>query len=156
ASRGATVLAEVRGHGSAFDGSRGADDGRASRAVARAIAAALADAGAGADEVGFVSAAANGSPAGDRQEACGIAAALAKAPEIRVAALKAMLGESLGAGGALQAIDALETWRDGRLPGIPGLEVEPGIDLSLSAASRVIGGGGLALLVARAFDGGAT
>src|SRR6202035_1266232 len=45
ARRGATVLGEIHGHGGAFDPSRGEDGGRAARAVARAIGAALADAG---------------------------------------------------------------------------------------------------------------
>ena len=45
AARGATVLAEIRGHGDAFDGSRGRDeDGRAA-ALARAVAEALERAG---------------------------------------------------------------------------------------------------------------
>jgi len=165
AARGARVLAEVHGHGAAFDASRGEDDARAARAVERAVAAALADAGAmGSEPIGFVSAAANGSPAGDRQEAAGLAAGLAaargsRAPEVPVAAIKAMLGESLGAGGAFQAIDALETWRSGSLPGIPGLEAEPGLGLALGRESRSIEdmrGAGLALLSARGFDGGAT
>jgi 3-oxoacyl-[acyl-carrier-protein] synthase II len=163
AARGARVLSEVRGHGAAFDASRGEDDARAARAVARAVAAALADAGAvdGA-AIGFVSAAANGSPAGDRQEGAGLAAALGpRAPEVPVAAIKALLGESLGAAGAFQAIDALETWRAGSLPGIPGLEAEPGLGLALGRESRSIegpgeSGAGLALLSARGFDGGAT
>jgi 3-oxoacyl-[acyl-carrier-protein] synthase II len=156
AARGARVLAEVRGHGGAFDSSRGGDGVRAARAVERAARAALADAGAEAGEVGFVSAAANGSPEGDRQEAAGLAAALGEhAAAVPVAAIRAMLGEPLGAGGALQAIDALETWRDGSLPGIPGLEVEPGLPLAPRAGARAVERG-LALLSARGFDGGAT
>ena len=156
AARGARVLAEVRGHGTAFDSSRGEDDARASRAVARAIAAALADAGVEADAVGFVSAAANGSVRGDRHEAAGLAAALgpraAGVPaEVPVTAIKSMLGESLGAAAVLQVIDALETWRDGRLPGIPGLEPEPGLPLALAGHSRRAGG--LALVDALGFDG---
>jgi 3-oxoacyl-[acyl-carrier-protein] synthase II len=163
AARGGRVLAEVRGHGAAFDASRGEDDARAARAVTRAVAAALADAAVvDSAAIGFVSAAANGSPASDRQEAAGLAAALGpRAPEVPVAAIKAMLGESLGAAGAFQAIDALETWRAGSLPGIPGLEAEAGLGLALGRESRSIedpgeSGAGLALLSARGFDGGAT
>ncbi|HEY8022008.1 MAG TPA: beta-ketoacyl synthase N-terminal-like domain-containing protein, partial [Thermoanaerobaculia bacterium] len=156
AARGASALAEVRGHGAAFDSSRGADAARAARAVERAAMAALADAGAAASAVAFVSAAANGSPEGDRQEAAGLAAALGPgAAEVPVAAIKAMLGEPLGAGGALQAIDALETWHDGNLPGIPSLEPEPGLALAPARESRRVGRSGLALLSARGFDGGA-
>ncbi len=160
AARGARVLAEVRGHGSAFDSSRGEDAARSARAVERAVRAALADAGADAAAIGFVSAAANGSVEGDRQEAAGLAAALGRrAADVPVAAIKAMLGETLGAGGALAAIDALATWADGRLPGVPGLEAESGLALTAARESRPLAAverGGLALLSARAFDGGAT
>lgn len=156
AARGARILAEVRGHGGAFDSSRGADAGKASRAVERAVRVALADAGTSAEEVAFASAAANGSPEDDRREAAGLAAALgAHAAALPVAALRALFGEPLGAGGALQAIDALETWRDGRLPGVPGLDAEPGLQIAPAAEARPVEKG-LALLSARGFDGGAT
>ncbi len=156
AARGARALAEVRGHGGAFDASRGEDAGRAAKAVERAVSAALADAGAAPEDLAFASLAANGSPEGDREEAAGLAAALGgRAGALPVAALRALLGEPLGAGGALQAIDALETWRDGCLPGVPGIEPEPGLPIAPAAAARPVAPG-LALLVARGFDGGAT
>jgi 3-oxoacyl-(acyl-carrier-protein) synthase len=74
---------------------------------------------------------------------------------VPVTAVKALLGEALGAAGALAAIDALATWRDGRLPGIPGLEAEAGLPLAVGRESREVRREGLALLSARAFDGGA-
>ena len=37
-------------------------------------------------------------------------------------AIKAMLGETLGAAGALQAVDLVESMQEGALPGIAGLE----------------------------------
>jgi 3-oxoacyl-[acyl-carrier-protein] synthase II len=106
AARGATVLAEIRGHGTAFDSARGADPARAARAVARALTAALADAGVTPEEVDVLSAAANGSREGDAAEAAGIAAAFF-GREISTVAVKALLGEALGASGALQVSDML-------------------------------------------------
>ena len=51
-----------------------------------------------------------------------------------VAAIKAMLGETLGAAGAMQAVCALEAMRGGVLPGIPGLEeLEEGFPLALAS-----------------------
>jgi 3-oxoacyl-[acyl-carrier-protein] synthase II len=122
AARGARVLAEVKGHGTRFDPSRGADADRAAAAVAGAIDSALRDAGLGATDVDCVSASANGSPRTDRHEAAALAAAFRHhRPGLAVTAAKAQLGEALGAGGALQAVALVEAMRTGRLPGTPGL-----------------------------------
>lgn len=141
AARGARVLAAVAGHGAAFDPSRGRDEASAISAVARAVAAALADAGVAAGDLAAVSASADGSPAGDRREARGLAAALgAAALSLPVTSVKGALGEPLGAGGAFQAAGLVATLGDGRLPGIAGLgEAEGGLGLGgLSAASRAV------------------
>src|SRR6202035_1406644 len=122
ARRGATVLGEIHGHGGAFDPSRGEDGGRAARAVARAIGAALADAGIAADRVGAVSAAADGGVLLDRHEAAGLESVFSGCRALPVTAVKSMLGEPLGASGPLPVSDLLETMRDGALPGIRGLE----------------------------------
>jgi len=122
AARDAPVLAVVRGHGSAFDPRRGDDEGSAARALARAIAAALADAGLEAGDVDAVSASANGSVSGDRREALGLLAAFGDgARELPITAVKSMLGETLGAAGALQTLALVEALARGVLPGIAGL-----------------------------------
>lgn len=136
--RGAPVLAEILGHGTAFDPTGG---GQSAEALARAIRLALEDAGLGPEDVDAVSAGANGGVEEDRQEAAGIAAALGdRSGEVPVTAVKSMLGEALGAAGALQAVAALGTLADGVLPGIPGLEkVEEGFLLGgVSAVSRPV------------------
>lgn len=142
-ARGGRVRAELLGWGTAFaladeHGSADAATATLAAAVARAVRLALADAAAAPEEIGCVSAAANGSPLADRAEAHGIAAALGAA--VPVAAIKAMLGEGMGASGAWQAIDLLETMAGGELPGIAGLEQpEPGLPLGgLAAASRYL------------------
>jgi 3-oxoacyl-[acyl-carrier-protein] synthase II len=121
ARRGAPVLAEVLGHGEVF--ALSGRDGEAAAAVARAVRLALADAGTAPEEIDCLFASANGSVAGDRCEAVGVAAALgARAADLPVAAVKAMLGEALGASGGFQAVALLGSLEDGLLPGIPGLE----------------------------------
>ncbi|MBW8876503.1 MAG: hypothetical protein JF614_16180 [Acidobacteria bacterium] len=121
AERGAPVLGEVLGHGSGFD-PLGTEES-AVGAVARAVRLALEDAGLGAGDVDALSAGANGSVDGDPWEAKGVAAALgARAADLPVTAIKSMLGEALGASGALQVVALLGTFGDGVLPGIPGLE----------------------------------
>src|ERR1700687_5881780 len=84
-------------------------------------------------EIGCLSPSASGSVEVDRAEARGVAAALGeRAAELPVTAIKAMLGEGLGVSAAWQAVELVETLRDGVLPGIAGLEqLEPGLPLPL-------------------------
>ena len=71
-----------------------------------------------------------------------------------VAAIKTMLGETLGASGAMQIVDALETMRDGRLPGIPQLEeVEEDFPLALAGPAREDVDAGNVLVNSVGFDG---
>ena len=121
--RGARVLAALAGCGSGYDCSRGRDERGAVGAVAHSIRFALYDAMLRAYEVECLSASANGSPRGDRREARAVAEVFGDhARSMPVMAIKAMLGETLGASGAMQAVVALETMRVGLLPGIPQLE----------------------------------
>jgi 3-oxoacyl-[acyl-carrier-protein] synthase II len=136
--RGAPVHAEVLGHGTAFDPTGG---GQAADALARAVRLALDDAGLAPGDVDAVSTGASGRVEEDRQEAAGLAAALGeRAGSVPVTAVKSMLGEALGASGALQAVAALGTLADGVLPGIRGLEeLEEGFPLQgVSPASRPV------------------
>jgi len=119
--RGAPILAEIRGHGSGYDPSRGRDGESGRDALVRAVDAALADAGLAPHAIDAVSASANGSVAGDRCEAAGLAAVFGR-PLPPVAAVKSMLGECLGASGALQTLTLIEALDGGVLPGIRGLE----------------------------------
>ncbi|HEV2855775.1 MAG TPA: beta-ketoacyl synthase N-terminal-like domain-containing protein [Thermoanaerobaculia bacterium] len=128
AERGAPVLGEVLGHGSAFAPRRTQED--AAGAVARAVRLALADAGLGTEDVDCLSVSANGSVDGDLWEALGISEALGpRAADLPVTAIKSMLGEALGASGGLQAVALLGTLADGALPGIPGLDLDDDIPL---------------------------
>ncbi|HUP43337.1 MAG TPA: beta-ketoacyl-[acyl-carrier-protein] synthase family protein, partial [Thermoanaerobaculia bacterium] len=98
---------------------------------ARAVRSALAAAGVAPDDVACASVSASGSLALDRSEAEGLARALGpRAAELPVTAVKAGVGEALGASGALQAAVLLEALRTGELPGVTGLEaLEPGLPL---------------------------
>ncbi len=136
--RGAPILAEVAGHASAFDTSLGTRAGGATEALARAIRLALDDAGAAGAEVGAVSCGANGSAAGDHAEALGIVVALGEAAgRVPVAAVKAHLGETLGAAGGFQAAALLGALASGTVPGIPGLtSPDPEVPLAVGEAPR--------------------
>ncbi len=133
-ARGARILAEVSGHGAGFDLSRGSDPRQGEEAVAQALAGALADAGSSATGVDAAVLSANGSVGGDRAEALGLERVWnGGSGELPVTAPKSMLGESLGASGALQVVVVIEAMRSGLLPGIHGLaEVEDGLPLRLA------------------------
>src|SRR5215471_7016348 len=122
-SRGARVLGEIRGWGSAYDPSRGASDDRSIEAISRSVRIAMDQAGMTSGEIGCLSASANGSVGGDRREALATASALGKrAAYLPVTAIKSMLGEMLGASGAIQVADLAQSIGDGVLPGIHQLE----------------------------------
>ena len=157
AARGAHVLAEIRGYGEAFDVTAGDDEASAAFAVVRAAGLALEDAAVDPDDLDVLSLAANGGVRSDRAEALGIGSAFglegARKPTM---AIKAMLGEALGASGAFQAISLLGSFADGVLPGVLGLETtERGFLLTgVQAATRALKTKPrLGLLHAQAWDG---
>jgi 3-oxoacyl-[acyl-carrier-protein] synthase II len=107
------------------------------RAVARAIRAALDSAGLEPGRIDAASTSANGSVAGDRAEILGIAEVFGgelPGAGLPVTAVKSMLGEALGASGALQAVALLQSMASGVLPGVLGLErVDDGVPPGLAS-----------------------
>ena len=124
--RGATVAAEVKGYGAAFDVSQGKDPNLAVRAIVRAIRTAIGKSGISVDSIDFVSASANGSITGDCCELSALATVFGeRAKDLPVTAIKSGTGETLGASGPLQIAVAIETLKSRELPGIIGLEELP-------------------------------
>jgi 3-oxoacyl-[acyl-carrier-protein] synthase II len=136
AARGASVLGEIKGYGNAYDLSHGTVSAQAVGAIARAMRLALQDAQMDADAIGCLSASANGSVLADRYEAQAVGAVFGgRTCTLPVTAVKSMLGETLGASGALQTIALLAGMRDGVLPGIRRLEqVEADFPLTMVSA----------------------
>lgn len=126
-ARGATILAEFLGHGNAYDPAGKQECGP--ETIARAMDMALSDSGLPPADVDCVSASANGSVFADRNEALAVKELFnGSGGTVPITAIKSMIGEPLGAGGALQAVDLIETLRTQELPGIRGLEQpEPGL-----------------------------
>ncbi|HTR56948.1 MAG TPA: beta-ketoacyl synthase N-terminal-like domain-containing protein [Casimicrobiaceae bacterium] len=124
AARGATLLGEVLGGGSASD-AQGLlairDDGDA---LARAIALALDDAGLSPGDVGMIAAHGNGTPQSDASEALAIrrifGANGASAPP--TTAFKWSFGHLIAAAGILDAVLALHALREGLVPGVATFE----------------------------------
>jgi 3-oxoacyl-[acyl-carrier-protein] synthase II len=151
--RGAQILGEIRGHGSAYDPACNGECGPDT--IARAMNSALHDSGIRAAEVSCISASANGSISADRNEALAIRAAFnGSGDAVPVTAIKSMVGEALGASGALQTVALLYSMQTGVLPGIRGLE-QPGPEipaLNLCRGKQNINAG-FGLINSVGFDG---
>ena len=115
--RGARIYGELLGYGATADAyhlSALAPDAEGSR---RAMQLALADAGLAADRIGYVSAHATSTPAGDGEEAQAIAAVFAGVKDrLHVSAIKSMTGHLLGGAGALGAMAAALAIHHGVIP----------------------------------------
>src|SRR6185503_2141690 len=109
-ARGAPRLAELRGFGEASDAHDLMAVEPSGAQVRRAIAACLADAGLDAEDVGYVNAHGTGTPGNDGVEAEAIAAVIGR--HALVSSTKSMLGHTLGASGALEAVVTVLTLRD--------------------------------------------
>lgn len=152
-ARGAAVHGRVLGSGHATE-SEGIlairDDGQG---PARAIRAALADAGVDARDVGMIVAHGNGTPASDASEALAILDVFgAHAPP--VTAFKWAIGHLIAAAGAIETVLAFEALRRGVVPGIPVLDrIDPAFaSLPVSRDARTPTSD-VALVLSRGFGG---
>lgn len=132
-ARGARVLAEVVGYGQACDAGHLTSPDETGEGPARAIAAALADAGLAPGDIGYVNAHATSTPAGDAAEAQALRrAGLGDTP---VSSTKGQHGHTLGAAGAIEAVVALAALVRDALPPCANLD-DPDVDLDLVRAAR--------------------
>jgi 3-oxoacyl-[acyl-carrier-protein] synthase II len=109
--RGAPVLAEVVGYGETADAHHLMSMAPEGRQIRRALHLCLADAGLTSEDVGYVNAHGTGTPANDAVEAEVIAATFPRGT--RVSSTKSLLGHTLGASGAIEAVVTALTLRDG-------------------------------------------
>ena len=128
-SRGAKIYAEILGFGAAFDQKK---DGSG---VARAIQAAMNEAGIDASDIDHVNAHGVGCKVADRLEAQGIRSALPKTPE--VIAVKSAIGNLGAAGGLVELVASLEAFQTGVVPGTLNYEnIDPDCPVNVLRASR--------------------
>jgi 3-oxoacyl-[acyl-carrier-protein] synthase II len=121
ARRGATVRARVLGVGGAGDAVHMTAPDREGGGAARAIAAALGDAGVRPADVGFVSAHGTGTPYNDAMEAAALGR-LFEPRAVPVNSIKGAIGHTLGAAGAFEAVMCTRVLATGILPPTAGLE----------------------------------
>jgi len=116
-ARGATVLAILKGCGEAADGfhrTRSSPDGKP---IIACVRRALADAGLAPDAIDYINAHGTGTPENDKMEWVGVSAVFGeRAGAVPMSSNKSMIGHSLTAAGAVEAIFTVLALRHGLLP----------------------------------------
>ncbi|MBB3675808.1 beta-ketoacyl-[acyl-carrier-protein] synthase family protein [Modestobacter versicolor] len=120
AARGATVYARLAGAGGTSDGYDLVAPHPEGEGAARAIGAAIRDAGLTPADIGHVNAHATSTPLGDTAEATAIHDAIGD--HVLVTATKSQTGHLLGAAGALESVFAILALRDQVVPATANLE----------------------------------
>jgi 3-oxoacyl-[acyl-carrier-protein] synthase II len=116
-SRGAKILAIIRGiaeKADDFHRTRSKPDGSA---VIGAIRNTIEDAGIEPDQIDYINAHGTGTPENDKMEAMSLEAVLGdKVKQTPISSNKSMIGHTLTAAGAIEAAFAIQTIRTGRIP----------------------------------------
>src|SRR5215475_306883 len=131
-ARGAKIYAELIGYGMSADASHITEPDPTGQSPARAMRAALDDAGVDPGEVGYVNAHATSTPLGDAAETKVIKVALGEehARETPVSSTKGATGHCFGAAGAIEAIFTTLALRDRVVPPTINFEeADPDCDL---------------------------
>jgi 3-oxoacyl-[acyl-carrier-protein] synthase II len=137
-ARRARIVAEVLGFGASNDAYHMTAPRPDGRDAARAIRAALSDAGIGAERIGYVNAHGSSTPLNEPAEARAIRSALGPGSErVPVSGTKGLYGPALGASGAVEAAITALALERGVLPGTCNLvEPDPTIALELLREAR--------------------
>ena len=163
-ARGAAVLGEIAGFGMSADG--GELTAPSADGAARAMQAALADAGCAPDCVDYINAHGTGTRLNDRTEVAAIHRVFGRhTPRLMVSSTKSMVGHCMNAGAAVELAATLMALRDGIVPptaGFSGPDPDCDVDCVPNAAraapvalalSNAFAFGGLnAVLAARRWD----
>jgi 3-oxoacyl-[acyl-carrier-protein] synthase II len=116
-ARGARILGYVLGCGERGDGfhrTRSSPDGAP---IVAAIREAIDDAGLTADDIDYVNAHGTGTPENDKMESMGCMAVIGeRMKEVPISSNKSMIGHTLTAAGAVEAVMSLLTISSGRIP----------------------------------------
>ena len=122
-ARGVTILAELVGYGATADATHITLPAAGGIGAVRAARRALEKAGLAGDEIAHVNAHATSTPEGDRAELLAIRTIFGEhAGAVTVTANKSMIGHTLGAAGAIEAIMTIQTIRESCVPPTINLE----------------------------------
>ena len=167
-NRNAEILAEVAGFGCTADASHPVQPEETGASAAEAMRQALADAAVPLDQVDYINAHGTSTPLNDAVETVAIKRLFGeKAYQIPISSTKSMIGHSLGASGALEAVACVKAITEGMVhPTINYRVPDPACDLDYVpnvarqhqvkvALSNAFGFGGQnACLVFRKYDSG--
>jgi 3-oxoacyl-[acyl-carrier-protein] synthase II len=140
-ARGAPILAEIIGYGATADASHITLPAPGGVGAVGAARRSLAKAGLRPEDIDHVNAHATSTPEGDKSELQAIKTIFGEhAPRIPITANKSMIGHTLGAAGAIEAIVTIQTIREGCVPPTINLEnpdpAGEGLDLTPNRATR--------------------
>ncbi len=140
-ARGAEPLVELIGYGATADAEHITLPAAGGSGAVRAARRALHKAGLTADALDHVNAHATSTPPGDKAELMAIRTILGdRAPAVPITANKSMLGHTLGAAGAIEAVVTIQSIRTGIVPPTINLtdpdELAEGLDLTPLVASH--------------------
>ena len=138
-ARGAEPLAELVGYGATADASHITLPAPGGAGAVRAIRRALEKAGLSVDDVTMVNAHATSTPEGDPRELEAIKTLFGeRAGAVSVTANKSMLGHTLGAAGAIEAISTIMSIRTGLVPPTINLENPDAAAAGLDLTPKVV------------------
>ena len=128
-ARGAEILGYAAGYGASNDAFHMTQPDKDGRGAGKAMRAALADAGAAPEDVGYINAHGTSTPFNDRIETVAIHSVF-NGGSPPVSSTKSAIGHLLGAAGAVEAVATLEALRRGLLPPTINFEeADPDCDL---------------------------
>jgi 3-oxoacyl-[acyl-carrier-protein] synthase II len=133
-SRGAQLHARLAGAGATADGYDLVAPHPEGEGAARAIGAAIRDAGLAPSDIGHVNAHATSTPVGDTAEAAAIRSAIGE--HVLVTATKSQTGHLLGAAGALESVFTILALREQVVPATANLD-NPDDDAAVQALDIV-------------------
>ena len=140
-ARGARIVAELAGYGTACDAYRITDEAPDGRGAVRAMRAAIADAGLDVADVDYVNAHGTSTPMNDRVESTAIKSVFgAHAGRLLVSATKSMIGHTISAAGAIELATTVLALRDQVAPPTINYKVpDPDCDLNYVPNAPIAG-----------------
>jgi 3-oxoacyl-[acyl-carrier-protein] synthase II len=116
-ARGATIYAEVLGYGASCDSHHMTAAHPQADGAIRAMSAALAQSGLTTNDVDYISAHGTGTPTNDRIESLAVRTLFGdRAPNVPMSSIKSMLGHTMGAASAIEAVACALAVHTGWIP----------------------------------------
>jgi 3-oxoacyl-[acyl-carrier-protein] synthase II len=116
-ARGAPIHAELVGYAATDDASHITLPAPGGRGAAGSMRLAMADAGLGSDEIGYINAHGTSTPPNDRSETAAIKTVFGeRAYHVPISSTKSMTGHLMGAGGGVEAIACVRALEEGIIP----------------------------------------